>query len=191
MKIFISYNSRVKEVVQFAKKLKSKLDELEEVSETFIFQNPEKNPAGATWDDKLAKKIRDCDAFIAIITQGYLDSDICHDEFHAAHVTHQKLIIPIIFEDKNLRPDYKKGKHGAAIEMGVKPKNWVIFKTTDVEESASEGEMSPYEQVLTGLGFEFVPGKSLDVIINVNYCVCFLYYVQMKQRVHQYKVCVF
>ena len=164
MKIFISYNSRVKEVAGFAKKLESKLKLDHEISidEVFIFENPKKNPSGATWYNKLAEKIRDCDAFIAIITQGYLDSDICYDEFHAAHIKHKKLIILIIFQD--LKPDYKSGKHGAGIEMGVSQKNWVIFKTTDVDEGASEGEMSPYEKILNGL--RSVPSKSLDIGIT-------------------------
>ena len=164
MKIFISYNSRVKEVADFAKKLGLKLNELDhEVNEIFLFENPEENPAGALWYNRLAEKICDCDAFIAIITQGYLDSDMCYEEFFSANVTNQKLIIPIVFEDPNLKPDYKKGKLGRGIEMGVKPKNWVKFKTTDVDESASDGEMSPYEQILNGL--QSVPGKFLDITI--------------------------
>ena len=164
MKIFISYNSRVKEVVDFAKKLESKLNELDrEANEIFLFENTEKNPAGTKWYNRLAEKIRDCDAFIAIITQGYLDCDMCYEEFFSANVTNKKLIIPIVFEDPNLKPDYKKGKLGHGIEMGVKPKNWVKFKTTDVDESASDSKMSPYEQILNGL--RLVPGKSLGIVI--------------------------
>ena len=172
MKIFISYNSRVKEVADFAKRLASKLKEHQEVVEIFIFQNPEQNPAGNQWYNRIAEKIRDCDAFIAIITQGYHDSSICYDEFQFAHVKYKKLIIPIVFKDQNLEPDYIKGKLGAGIEMGIGPINWVKFKTTDVEESSSDGEMSPYDQILNGLGL--VPGKSLDIVI-VSYF--FLYYV--------------
>ena len=172
MKIFISYNSRVKEVAEFAKKLESKLNELEHEVEIFIFENPEKNPASATWYNLLGEKIRDCDAFIAIITQGYLDSHMCYEEFFSANVTNKKLIIPIVFEDPNLKPDYKKGKLGAGIEMGVKPKNWVKFKTTDVDERASDDKMSPYEQILNGL--QSVPSKSLDIGI-VSYCVFIMY----------------
>ena len=155
------------EVADFAKKLESKLKEHDHVV-VFIFENPEENPAGALWYNRLAEKIRYCDAFIAIITQGYLDSDMCYEEFFSANVTNKKLIIPIVFEDPNLKPDYKKGKLGAGIQMGTGPRNWVKFKTADVEESASDGKKSPYEQILIGL--QQVPGKSLGIVI-VSYCV--------------------
>ena len=54
----------------------------------FIFHS-EDNPPGVNW-----LEIETCDSFVAIITQKYLDSDICYYEFNAAFVTHKKPIIP-------------------------------------------------------------------------------------------------
>ena len=106
-KVFISYNStKDKEVKEFVKELKTKL-ESDGCDKAFIFQSAEDIRPGVNWPDNLAERIDSCDAFIVVITQGYLDSDPCSDEFYAAHVTHKKRII---LKDHKL--DYNIGKHG-------------------------------------------------------------------------------
>ena len=150
-KVFISYNSSDKDVNEFVKQLKTKL-ESDGCDKAFIFQSAEDNRPGVNWPDNLAEGIDSCDAFLAVITQGYLDSDICSNEFHAAHVTHKKRIIPIIFKDRKL--DYKNGKHGLAIQMGASPINRVSFLKPEIEEI-------PYNNLLIGLGLkEAVSGKT-------------------------------
>ena len=150
-KLFISYNSSDEEVNKFVKQLKTKL-ESDGCDKAFIFQSAKDNRPGIDWTDNLAEQIESCDAFLAVLTQGYLDSDICSDEFHAA--LHKKLLIPIIFEDR--KPDFSKGKskHGPAIKMGTSSINRVSFQKPEIEEI-------PYNKLLIGLGLrEPEPGKT-------------------------------
>ena len=150
LKLFISYNSSDEEVNAFVCHLKTKL-ESDGCDKAFIFQSAKDNPPGDNWADNLAEQIKSCDAFIAIITQGYLYSDICFDELHTAYVTHKKRTIPIIFQDR--KPDYDTGKHGGAIQIGISPINRVKFQKPEMEEI-------PCNKVLIGLGLkEAVPGK--------------------------------
>ena len=162
LKLFISYNSSDEDVNGFICQLKTKL-ESDGCDKAFIFQSPEDNRPGDNWPDNLAEQIKSCDAFLAVITQGYLNSDICFDEFHAAHVTHKKRIIPIIFEDR--KPDYNTGKHGGAIRMGADPINRVSFQKPEMEEI-------PYKKLLIGLGLkEPIPGMpsfSNDILTIIN-----------------------
>ena len=150
-KVFISYNSSDKDVNEFVKQLKTKL-ESDGCDKAFIFQSAEDNRPGVNWPDNLAERIDSCDAFLAVITQRYLDSDICSDEFHAA--LHKKLLIPIIFEDR--KPDFSQGisKHGPAIKMGASSINRISFQKPEIEEI-------PYNNLLIGLGLkEAVSGKT-------------------------------
>ena len=150
-KVFISYNSSDKEVNGFVEQLKTKL-ESDGCDKAFIFQSAEDNPPGEKWVDKIAKEIKTCDAFVAIITQGYLDSDICYYEFHNAPVTHKKQMIPIIFKDR--KPDFSKGKYAAGIQLLVSPIGYVTFTKPEMEDI-------PYDKVLIGLGLkEAVSGKT-------------------------------
>ena len=136
-KVFISYNSSDEEVNKFVKQLKTKL-ESDGCDKAFIFQSPEDNRPGIDWPDNLAERIESCDAFLAVLTQGYLDSYICSDEFHAA--LYKKLLIPIIFEDR--KPDFSK--HGPAIKMGARSINRVSFQKPEIEEI-------PYNKLPIGL----------------------------------------
>ena len=143
-KVFISYNSTNDKVNEFVKQLKTKL-ESDGCDKAFIFQSPEDNRPGVNWPDNLAERIDSCDAFLAVITQGYLDSDIFSDEFHAA--LHKKLLIPIIFEDR--KPDFSQGisKHGLAIKNGASSINRISFQKPEIEEI-------PYNNLLIGLGLK-------------------------------------
>ena len=113
-KVFISYNSSNDKVNEFVGQLKRKLED-DGCDKAFIFQSPIDNPPGEKWIDKIAKEIETCDAFVAIITKGYVNSDICYYEFHDAHITHKKRVIPIIFEDPIYKPHFSKEKYAAGI----------------------------------------------------------------------------
>ena len=91
MKIFISYSAKIDKVSKFAKELKTNLKRERGVVEVFICQDPEDIPAGTVWDNLIATKVKDCDAFIPIITQEYLDSTPCHLEIHDAHYIHKRI----------------------------------------------------------------------------------------------------
>ena len=142
MKIFISYYSRDGDVSQFVKDLKTKLEKEADIDQVFIFQDPVDNPAGRVWTENLMRKIVDCHAFLAVITQPYLDSDICHQEITYACNTLKKTIFPITFEDR--KPSYEVGQYSRSIEAIVKRVNYVTFETTEVETSI-------YDNLLTGL----------------------------------------
>ena len=176
--LFISYNSSDEDVNAFVCQLKTKL-ESDGCDKAFIFQSAKDNRPGDNWPDNLAEQIKSCDAFIAIITQGYLDSDICSDEFHTAHVIHKKRIIPIIFQDR--KPDYNTGKHGGAIQMWASSINRVSFQKPEMEEI-------PYNKVLIGLGLkETTPGRlAFNNDISNNYS--FDTKVQKKQILDQHEV---
>lgn len=164
MKIFISYNSKIEEVNQFVAKLKEKLEEQIVVEQVFIFQCPEENPAGVVWTENLAKNINDCDAFIAVITQKYLDSKICYKEITYADKK-EKDIIPILFEDHKL--NYEESSYGSSIEMIVTtPLNYICFETTKVESSE-------YQRLIQGLRKVYA-SKSLKNIIIVNQYILLL-----------------
>ena len=93
-KFFISYCSKDEDVSEFAKEMKRRLEEAGHTA--FIFQNPVNNPAGTVWSQHLAEQIENCDAFIAVITQKYLDSKICYKEIsHASEK--EKLLLPVIY----------------------------------------------------------------------------------------------
>ena len=162
MKIFISYNSSVEQVNQFAKDLKTKLLQDDGIDQAFIFQDIGDNPTGRIWSKNLARAIKDCDIFIAIITEKYLNSDICHREISYARDTFRKPVFPIIFKDR--KPNYDKGDYALAIQMIVQQVNYITFETTNVD--------SPkYGDLLTSIKQKAV-GKSLvrsDIIIISYY----------------------
>lgn len=152
-KVFISYNSSDDKVNKFVKQLKRKLEE-DGCDKAFIFQSAIDNPPGEKWLQKIAEEIETCDVFLAIITRGYLDSYICYVEFHAALLTHQKRVIPIIFEDPIYKPRFSKGKYAAGLQFLVKPIGYVTFKKPEMEDI-------PYDNILIGLGLkEAVLGKT-------------------------------
>ena len=130
MKIFISYNSSVEQVNQFAKDLKAKLQR-DGIDQAFIFQDVGDNPTGRVWSENLGRAIKDCDIFIAIITQKYLNSDICHREISYACDTCRKPVFPIIFKDQ--KPNYDEGQYAHAIQMIVQQVNYITFETTSVD----------------------------------------------------------
>ena len=89
MKIFfISYSTKIDKVSQFAKELKTKLKHEPGVVEVFICE--EDIPFGEVWDQYIARKLKDCHAFIPIIMQKYLDSAPCHKEIKDATYTYKK-----------------------------------------------------------------------------------------------------
>ena len=101
MRIFISYSTKIPKVRQFAKELKAKLKDEPGVAEVFICE--EDVPVGEVWPQYIAKKVKDCHAFIPIITQEYLDSQPCHQEIHDANYAHKRNIFPILIEDCYLK----------------------------------------------------------------------------------------
>ena len=158
MKIFISYNSSLEQVKKFAKDLKTKLQD-DGIDQAFIFQDVDNNPVGHVWSEKLGRAISGCDIFIAVITQKYLDSDICHREISYARdaCRPRKPVFPIIFKDHEL--NYKKGEYAHAIHMIVQQVNYITFETTSVD--------SPqYGDLLRSIKQKAV-GKSLLVKNNI------------------------
>ena len=113
----------------FAKELKSQLKDKPGVAEVFICE--EDVSAGDTWGEKIARKANDCDAFIPIITQEYLDSKPCYQEIHHAHYNQDKHIFPILIKDR--KPEYEKGKYGGDIQLMVNQVQYTTFKTTQLE----------------------------------------------------------
>ena len=146
MKIFISYSTKIPKVSQFAKELKSKLKYEIGVAEVFICE--EDIPVGVVWSQCIAGKVKDCNAFIPIITQEYLDSPSCHQEILAAYYTHKKNIFPILIEDCNL--EYGKGKYGTAIQSIVTQVQFIIFKTTKVENTKYAKLLVAIKEVVLG-----------------------------------------
>ena len=120
-KFFISY-SKDEDVSKFAKEMKSRLKEAGHTA--FIFEDPDDNPAGTVWSQHLAEQIENCDAFIAVITQKYLDSDTCLQEISRA-CNKKKLLLPVIYYEQ---PEFSAGTYGGAIEMIIKPINYIKFK---------------------------------------------------------------
>ena len=129
MKIFISYNTKIDKVCQFAKELKSKLKGEPGVAEVFICQ--EDILVGEEWDQCIATNVNDCHAFIPIITQEYLDSAPCHQEILVAHYKRKKPIFPINIKDCKL--EYEKSKFGLAIQDMLTGIQYIIFETTKVD----------------------------------------------------------
>ena len=148
MKIFISYSTKIDDISQFAKELKTNLKPERGVVEVFVCQDPGDIPAGTVWDNFIATKVKDCDAFIPIITQEYLDSTPCHQEIGDAHSIHKKDIFPILFKDR--KPEYEKGKYGMAIQSIVKRVQCTYFETTKVEHPTYDNILAAIKQTLLG-----------------------------------------
>ena len=144
MKIFISYNSRDVQVNKFVEDLKTKLEKEADIDQVFIFGDSVDIPGGHVRNDIIVimRKIVDCDVFLAVITQPYLDSEICHQEITYACNTHAKKVFSIIFEDHEL--NYEVGRYSRSIKMKIPQVNFVTFETTRME-------TSKYEDLLTGL----------------------------------------
>ena len=121
-RFFISYCSKDDDVSKFAKEMKRRLEQAGHTA--FIFQDPVKNPPGRVWSQRLAKEIANCDAFIAVITQKYLKSDICHQEIGYAS-DKKKLLLPVIYG----QPEFSTGaRYGESIEMIIKQVNYIKFE---------------------------------------------------------------
>ena len=148
MKIFISYSTKIDKISQFAKELKTNLKHERGVVEVFICEDQEDLPAGTVWDNFIATKLKDCDVFIPIITQEYLDSTPCYEEIHAAHFIHKKDIFPILFDD--CKPEHEKGKNGMAIQSIVKRVQYTTFKTTHVEHPTFDNLLAAIKQKVLG-----------------------------------------
>ena len=164
MKIFISYNSSIEQVSKFAKDLKTKLLQDDGIDQAFIFQDVDDNPIGHVWSENLGKAISDCDVFIAIITQKYLDSDICHREISYARDTcrPRKPVFPIIFKDQ--KPNYKEGEYARSIHMIVQQVNYITFQNTSVE-------CPQYGDLLRSIKQKAL-SKCLLVITNIVIIIC-------------------
>lgn len=151
MKIFISY-SEIEEINRFVGDLKTELEEELGVEQVFNFQCSADNPAGTVWTENLAREINDCDAFIAVITQKYLNSEICCKEVAYAQKK-KKVIIPIIFNDR--KPNYEDSSYGLSIEfIATSFYNYVPFETTKMEPSE-------YKRLKQGLR-KVIAGKLLE-----------------------------
>ena len=148
MKIFISYSTKIDKVSNFAKELKTNLKRERGVVEVFICEDPENIPASTVWANVIATKVKDCDAFIPIITQEYLDSIPCHQEIHDAHYIYKKDIFPILFEDR--KPEYEIGQNGMAIQSIVKRVQYTTFKTTIVEHPTYDDLLAAIKQKVLG-----------------------------------------
>ena len=136
MKIFVSYSTKIDKVRQFAKELKTKLEQEPVVAEVFICE------------EDIPIKIKNCDAFIPIITQEYLDSSPCHQEIHDASYTYKKPIFPILIGD--CKPEYEKGKYGLAIQMIVTSLPYSTFKTTNVEYPIYDNLVAAIKRMILG-----------------------------------------
>ena len=146
MKIFISYSTKIDKVSQFAKELKTKLNHEPGVAEVFICE--EDIPIGEVWDVYIARKVKDCDAFIPIITQEYLDSPSCHKEILDASYTYKKPIFSILIGDCKL--EYENGKYGLAIRSIVTSVQYITFKTTKLEDLAYNHLLAAIKQKVLG-----------------------------------------
>ena len=146
MKIFISYST--KEVSQFAKELKSNFKGKPGVAEVFICE--EDISPGEVWVEHIAKKVNDCDAFIPIITQEYLNSKQCYEEIHFAHYNKEKKrhIFPILIKDR--KPEFEKGQYGGDIQMMVNIVQHTTFKTTKVEQDVFDKFLEDIKQKVLG-----------------------------------------
>ena len=144
MKIFISY--KVGKVSQFAKELKSQLKDKPGVVEVFICE--EDVLPGDTWGEKIARKANDCDAFVPIITQEYLDSKPCYQEIHHAHYKQKKPIFPILFKDRE--PTYENGEYGHDIQIIVNLVQYTRFETTKVEQETFDKFLAAIKQKVLG-----------------------------------------
>ena len=146
MKIFISYSTKIDEVSQFAKELKSKLKDKPGVAEVFVCQ--EDVLAGEVWGEYIARKVNDCHAFIPIITQEYLDSKPCYQELHHAHYNEKKPIFPILIKDR--KPMYENGKYGQDIKFMVTLVHFTTFETTKVEQDTFDKFLAAIKQKVLG-----------------------------------------
>ena len=146
MKIFISYSTKIDNVRQFAKELKTKLKHEPGVAEVFICE--EDIPISVVLNEYMTRKVKECNAFIPIITQEYLDSPRCHQEIHDASYTYKKLIFPILIKD--CEPEYEKGQYGLAIQLIVSPLSYSTFKTTNVEHPIYDNLVAAIKGMILG-----------------------------------------
>ena len=91
---FLSY-SRID--IHFASKLKADL----EMKSIRVWKDTDDIPAGSSWDDTIAKAIKECTHFLLLVTQASLNSSIISDELSYAK-DNQKIILPLIFENVSL-----------------------------------------------------------------------------------------
>ena len=96
-------------------------------------------------DECIARKVKDCHAFILIITQEYLNSTPCHQEILDACHIHEKPIFSILFEDS--KPEYEKGKYGIVVQVMVRRVQFLTFKTTKVEHPKYDKLLAAIKQI--------------------------------------------
>ena len=139
MEIFISYNE--KSSADFVRILREKIEKESDVEKVFDFKCPKYNPPGVHWRENIEKNIRECDALIAVITQDYLNSDICYKEFICAWYK-EKRVIPVFVVRK---------KDCAFSEAHAKDLKELIEKVTYVELTAGVLDINSYDKILEGL----------------------------------------
>ena len=140
MKIFISYKQKDKD---FARDLTTKLLKEDNIDEVFNFKSEECLLPGVEWRNDIRKHIGDCDVLIAVITQEYLQSDMCCKEFIGAFYSNKR-VIPIMIgkvpklKECNLKDEISQLQH-------------IIFEAT---------ALNAYERLLLGIR-SALSGKSL------------------------------
>ena len=146
MLIFISYSATINDVSQLAKELKTNLEAKPYVAEVFICE--EDIPAYVIRRDYITKKISDCDIFIPIITQEYLDSKQCYQEILEAHYINKKYIFPILIQDCKL--EYENVERACHIQFIVSQFQCATFKTTEVEQDTFDKSLAAIKQTVLG-----------------------------------------
>ena len=83
-------------------------------------------PAGSQWTDEIAKGIKECSAFIAVLTKKYASSTYCKSEINFAWG--KKEIMPLVCEE-----DWNDagGKFSDGLQLIVNSPNWVYFRPVD------------------------------------------------------------
>ena len=139
MEIFISYNEKTS--ADLVRMLREKIEKESDVEKVFDFKCPKHSPPGVHWVDNIEKNIRECDALVAVITQGYLKSDICYKEFICAWFQHKR-VIPVFIGHKK---DYDYS------ESHAKDLKEHIEKVTYVELTAGILDVDSYDRIMVGL----------------------------------------
>lgn len=139
MEIFISYNERSS--ANIVRTLREKLEKETDVKKSFDFKCPKHSPPGVPWRENIEKNISECHALVAVITQEYLNSEICYEEFICAWYN-DKRVIPVFIGRKK---DYDYS------ESYGKDLKELIEEVTYVELTAGVLDVKAYDSILVGL----------------------------------------
>ena len=139
MEIFISYNERSSADV--VRTFRERLEKEPDIKKTFDFKCPIHSPPGVDWRKNIDKNISECDVLIAVITQEYLNSEICYEEFICAWYKDKRVIPVFIGRKKDY--DYSKS-YGKDLKK-------LIEKVTYVEMTAGVLDVKAYDSILVGL----------------------------------------